>query len=521
MQFVTPQPWDDLVAKLGSQSIVGSTLNSFEWSNIPVGLRENAFFSSTVEDVRFLQSLRDALNDFLANNKETLPDGSVALAMGSRAQFVRDMNELAVSRGLGPLDPDDAGTLKDITSQSRLSLIFNTKTQQMYSYGYWKQGMDPDLLDEFPAQRFIRVQDVNKPRLVHQNNEGVVKLKTDLTFWLSMNDPSFGGFGVPWGPWGFNSGMGEEDVDREESERMGLIKPGEKPDPIVKDVNDHLQASVEGLDDDMIAHLKNTFGDQIDVQGGAAVWTNTAPADEPEAPPAPVAPPADNTESLPAILDRLGLTNNDAVTADDMRALVNELKESEPASVDDAVTSITGTLRKGSLTKAAIKQHAQDFLAFVPPAVVKDLPDLKIEVRPLFGANGIYHRGTISLNDSLNDLPPDEARRVIFHEMEHWLHIDGPSDAFRKAIKDHFTARTAGEAVVSLPLYGSPGKLDKWYESYAGKIYDFEFKSPGGLEIPTRYVETLTKDPAALARLWNSDPYFRETLTIVLQGFFK
>jgi len=111
-------------------------------------------------------------------------------------------------------------------------------------------------------------------------NEGVVKLKTDLPFWLSMNDPAFGGFGVPWGPWGFNSGMGEQDEDRDTAEQLGLIKPGEKPQPIVEDVNHMLQASTEGLDDDMLTHLRATFGDQVEFDDNAVKWKGNTNANQ-------------------------------------------------------------------------------------------------------------------------------------------------------------------------------------------------------------------------------------------------
>lgn len=79
----------------------GSKLRSDEWKDVPVALRERAFFSSQVESVRALH------------------------------------------------------------------------------YGYWKQGQDPDVLDAFPAQRFIRVLDVKEPRDLHaQYEDGVLEDET-------------------------------------------------------------------------------------------------------------------------------------------------------------------------------------------------------------------------------------------------------------------------------------------------------------------------------------------------------
>jgi hypothetical protein len=55
----------------------------------------------------------------------------------------------------------------------------------------------------------------------------VIKRWDDLDFWLSMNMADDGGFDVPWGPWGFNSYMRQEPVNRRTAERLGLVTKGE------------------------------------------------------------------------------------------------------------------------------------------------------------------------------------------------------------------------------------------------------------------------------------------------------
>ncbi|MBL9174135.1 MAG: hypothetical protein JNL10_11415 [Verrucomicrobiales bacterium] len=304
MQLVKPAPFKEALQKLGQRTPIAADLSSYEWSQVPVALRERAMFSAHVESLKFLQRTRDTIGDFLGATREqlTTPDGEItdALKMGSRAQFVDRMRELAISEGMGPLEPEDAGTVRDITSEQRLGLIFDIQTQAATRYGNWKQGMDPDVLDEFPAQRFIREVGVEKPRRIHDENEGEVRLKSDLAFWLAMNDPAIGGFGVPYGPWGFNSGMGVEDVDRAEAESLGLLTPGEKVEPVEQEFNDHLKASVSGLDPDLQEVLKSRFGDQIKIEDGAAWWkgdragkrqAGVAPATRQKAPEPPAEPP--------------------------------------------------------------------------------------------------------------------------------------------------------------------------------------------------------------------------------------
>ncbi len=87
-------------------------------------------------------------------------------------------------------------------------------------------------------------------------------------------------FGVPYGPWGFNSGMGVEDVDRLEAEQLGLIAPGETIAAPDRQLNDTLSAGIRDLDQDTRNELKQIFGPQIREAGDRLEWTginNTAP----------------------------------------------------------------------------------------------------------------------------------------------------------------------------------------------------------------------------------------------------
>lgn len=268
MQFTRAIPFQEAIDKLGERSVVGSKLKSAAWAEVPLALRERAYFSSTVESVRVLQRGKDALGDFLSGARQAVigPDGveRMALATGSRQQFVKDMQEFMRAEGI----IRQHGGVTDVASQRRLELIFDTQTRQAQDFGAWKQGQDPDVLDEFPAQRFIRVQGVQSPRDAHAPFEDAVRLKSDLDFWTRLNED----FGVPWGPWGWGCGHDVEDVDREEAQALGLIKPNEHARPIEKDFNDRLAASTRGLDADLQRALKEAFGDQVVIDGDEARW---------------------------------------------------------------------------------------------------------------------------------------------------------------------------------------------------------------------------------------------------------
>lgn len=269
MNFVKPMPFDEAVKKLGRRSLIGAKLKSSEWSDVPVALRERAFFSSQVESLRFLQRARDGLADFLQSNRETLPDGQSVLKTGSRAAFVDQLKTFLQSEGIERTD----GSLTDLAGEKRLGLIFDINTRQANEFGYYKQGMDADVLDAYPAARFIRVAEVKDPRDSHAQYEGQVFLKTD-PIWSIINED----FGVPFAPFGFGCQHEQEDVSREEAEALGLLQPGQTVAAAEKGFNENLRASTRGLEPDLLAKLLSDFGGQIKIVGDALVWNDSGGA---------------------------------------------------------------------------------------------------------------------------------------------------------------------------------------------------------------------------------------------------
>lgn len=305
MQLNQPILAKDGIALLGAKTVVASGMDSHDWHfRVPTAFRLRSFWSATVQDARFLQGMKDFLMDFLQENREevTLPDGSrsTALKVGSKAQFIQKAREWALANGLDQaIDPKDRGTIKDITSEQRLGLIFEVQTQTAWNYTRWMQGQSPAILNEYPADEFVRVVEVKQERPLHTQNEGTIRLKTDLDFWLQMNSPNIGGFGVPWGPWGFNSGMGVRDVDRDRAEKLGLIGPKDVLKPIHKDFNERLEAGTKNLDPEILAWLKAQLGDLAEVEGNSIRWVG-GDAGVPQRKAPPTAPPAVPPAATPA-----------------------------------------------------------------------------------------------------------------------------------------------------------------------------------------------------------------------------
>lgn len=94
---------------------------------------------------------------------------------------------------------------------------------------------------------------MKEPRPRHQENLGEVLLKTDPRWAEFHNARDIGGFGVPWGPYGFGSGVTQEDVSRREAEDLGLDVASVGPKPAK--ITDGTKASTKKMDPDIKAKL--------------------------------------------------------------------------------------------------------------------------------------------------------------------------------------------------------------------------------------------------------------------------
>jgi hypothetical protein len=247
---------------------------------MPLALRERAFFSSEVEKVRLLQRMQDRVQgalDMLRRPGEGA-DGADG-AFQTREKFVVEMQQLARDEGLDPrglAQPERYGTLQDITSGRRLRLIYDQQKQSAEGYAQWKAEQDTDVLDAYPAQELVRVETRKHPRGDWRERfeeaggtlvDGrMVALKSDPV-WAKLSR-----FGTPWPPFDFGSGMGLRDVNRDDAEKLGLLKRGDKPKPAEIDFNKGLQATIADLSPAYRDLLKKTFGGQITVEGDAVKW---------------------------------------------------------------------------------------------------------------------------------------------------------------------------------------------------------------------------------------------------------
>lgn len=223
-------------------------------------ISKRAFWSAKVENARFLQRAKDFIQDRINNTVEevTLPDGekSTRLKAGGRADFVRQMRDFMVKEGMAKeSDFRDAEGITDIRSEARLKLIYDTNLRMAYGYGQWLEGNQPMNLYLWPAQELYRSIQVTEPRPRHEESIGDVRLKTDWAYWADyQNDPEIGGFGLPFPPFGFNSGMAVKDVSRDDAAKKGLDVESIQYKPA--NLNEDLKASVKTMDKEGIEQLQ-------------------------------------------------------------------------------------------------------------------------------------------------------------------------------------------------------------------------------------------------------------------------
>jgi hypothetical protein len=249
-----PMSFAEAIRFLLDKEDVPAEWDAAAWQKQEADFRTRSFFSAKVENARFLDRAHGLLFDYMAKTTEQVeqPDGTVKVALktAGREHFVKRMRDFMIAEGMAKPDEFagvDQTDIEDIRSVSRLRLIFDTNVRQSYGFGQWQQGMNPAVLRAFPAARLIRERGVSEPRPRHQAHLGDVMLKTDPRWANFHNDPLIGGFGVPWGPYGFNSGVTQEDVTRSEARKLGLDVKNIGTPPGGK-ITDGLRASVRTMD---------------------------------------------------------------------------------------------------------------------------------------------------------------------------------------------------------------------------------------------------------------------------------
>jgi hypothetical protein len=264
MPSFSSQPFIEALQRLQGQSLLPTSAGTYDLEQLPADLRERAFAMARVVNADILQQAYDLVTRGVGGgardaNGNYVPGSSVNLAT-----FRLEMKNYLQSISYQP-DPDQEGTLKDLSSDKRLEVIFKTNVQMAQGYGAYIQQQDPAALDAWPAQELYRLEDRQEKRPWGQRwNDAIQELGRSNTSAIPVADPyadsgmfalvndqiweTISRFGLPYPPFDFGSGMWVRDISRLEAENMGLLAPGDDaPDPAIKPFNEDVQAVVSDL----------------------------------------------------------------------------------------------------------------------------------------------------------------------------------------------------------------------------------------------------------------------------------
>lgn len=281
-------PLADAVAKMDKKSPVAVALTSAQWEQVPVAIRERSQFSAKVASARLLQHIQDQTRSALDWEKEKIAASDRAAggeAFIDRSSFIASARKIAIEEGINTTTPDQYGTVRDIRSAKRLGLIWDMQTGMASEYARWKINNDPDVLDAFPAQRLVRIEERDHPRpawfwpsrwaeAYAKSGSTITALEQDMValktsgIWSALSR-----FGTPWPPFDYGSGMGLEDVSRDEAEALGLLRPAESLTPEQDPgFNSGFEMGVHDLDPRLVDWITEGMGDLVSLADGVLKW---------------------------------------------------------------------------------------------------------------------------------------------------------------------------------------------------------------------------------------------------------
>lgn len=273
LDLSTPHPLPDIVASVSAKTPLGSAMRTAEWETVPAGLRDAAFFSASVESTRWLQRAQDGITDIIGKARATNERGE-SYWKQDRSRLLADLRrfgeDIALQRPGGRDGKIREADITDPLSIARLRLIIETQIELAYGKADWLTSMDPDILAAFPAWELVRISGRRVPRDwparwkaaggKFSTGGRMIALKSD-PIWKALSR-----FGNPHPPFDFNSGMGVEDIDREEAEDLGIIGPDDVQPSNVAAHQEELKASLKGLQAPLIERLKKQLGPRAEVR---------------------------------------------------------------------------------------------------------------------------------------------------------------------------------------------------------------------------------------------------------------
>jgi hypothetical protein len=244
--FDEPLGLSDAVKILLEKGLMPTNLDTAGIRELDASLLNQSFFSAQTLNSYLLQLYKDRITGIL-NPPKT---GTTQFSQG---YITRDIQDFLASVGYQP-NPDEAGTLKDLSSDARIQLVVKTNTEMAQGQGLWTEKQQPVILEGWPASELFRAEGRKIPRewVVRFRQAGqatgdpigkgwtvtpggrLIALKNHaIWYWLGSSQLFSDGLNRPWPPFAFNSGMWVRDISRALTESFGLLAPDEAaPQPM-------------------------------------------------------------------------------------------------------------------------------------------------------------------------------------------------------------------------------------------------------------------------------------------------
>jgi hypothetical protein len=244
----SPIPFREALKRHDVREVLPTNMSTAELRELDRAILDRSFFSARNLYADFLESakrgVREILNPTTVTREGSAGASPYQVTEGTDVASVR-LKLKGVLKDLGyQPEPDKVGTLQDFSSDARLNLVIKTNVEVAQGYGRDRQGQDPAVLDEWPAQELIRFEERKEKRDWLQRfrlaahaagapmgdgwtvtSDGRMVALKNHPIWERLGDPALfdDGLGNPYEPFAFNSGMGTVDVSRDDAMALGLI----------------------------------------------------------------------------------------------------------------------------------------------------------------------------------------------------------------------------------------------------------------------------------------------------------
>lgn len=221
------------------RGLLPTALGSADLKEMTERLRENLFFSARTTNLWYVERLAKLVERYVKGEGRD----------NDLAQLRIEARKLLAQAGYAPekgfpgdeslgIPPATPGSLRDLSSEKRLDLIFDTQAQMMRGLGMKLRGLQR--ADRWPAWELVRVgkfsseyqREWQKRWDIAADNvesegvaaDGMLALKTS-PIWLALGSSALfpDALNRDHPPFAFNSGMGWREVPIEEAREFGLV----------------------------------------------------------------------------------------------------------------------------------------------------------------------------------------------------------------------------------------------------------------------------------------------------------